>query len=106
MFLHRLFSLKKNHSSDIQTHNFDKDPHSSSHGKANLCIDLNKAGMPSSGARKIGRKAFENEKVGKIAIFGLHPVARIIASFVMGVTRKEDLRFFKTKEEALAWLMA
>jgi len=73
-------------------------------GKINVLIDLNKAGTPSSGARKLGQEAFEDEKIGKIALFGLHPVARVIASFVMGVSRKKDMRFFKSKEEALAWL--
>ncbi len=73
-------------------------------GKVNVLTDLNKAGTPSSGARKIGQKAFENENIGKVALFGLHPVARIIASFVIGVTRKKDIRFFKTREKALAWL--
>ena len=46
----------------------------------------------------------ENEKIGKVALFGLHPVARVIAAFIMGITRKKDMRFFKSKEEALAWL--
>jgi len=46
----------------------------------------------------------EHERTGKVALFGLNPVARVIASFVMGVTRKKDMRFFKTREEALAWL--
>ncbi len=73
-------------------------------GKLNLLVDLNKAGMPSRGARKEGQKAFEGERIGKVAFFGLHPVARVIASFVIGVTKKRDIRFFKTKEEALAWL--
>jgi len=69
-----------------------------------MLLDINKAGQVSSGARKIGKETFEDEKVGKVAFVGLHPVARVIASFVMGVTRKKDMRFFKTKEEALAWL--
>ena len=73
-------------------------------GKMKMLIDINKAGQLSSGARKIGRETLEDEKVGKVALFGLHPVARVIASFVMGVTRKKDMRFFKTKEQALAWL--
>jgi len=73
-------------------------------GKMSVLIDLNKTGTPSSGARKIGQGAFENEKLRKIALFGLHPVARVIASFVIGVTRKRDIRFFKTREEAFAWL--
>ena len=73
-------------------------------GKVNELIDLNKAGKQSSEARKIGREMFEHEKVGKVALFGMHPVARVIASFVMGVSKNKDMRFFKTKEEALAWL--
>jgi len=73
-------------------------------GKMKMLLDINKAGQVSSGARKIGKETFEDEKVGKVAFVGFHPVARVIASFVMGVTRKKDMRFFKTKEEALAWL--
>ena len=73
-------------------------------GKVNLLIDLNKTGRPSPEARKKEQEAFEDERIRKVALFGLHPVAQVIASFVMGVTRKKDMRFFKTKEEALAWL--
>jgi hypothetical protein len=72
--------------------------------KVSSLVDLNKAGKQPPEARKIGREMFENEKIGKIALFGLHPVARVIASFVMGVAKKKDIRFFRTKEEALAWL--
>ena len=73
-------------------------------GKMKMLIDINKAGQVSSGARKITKQTFEDEKVGKVAFCGTHPVERVIASFAMGVTRKKDMRFFKTREEALAWL--
>jgi hypothetical protein len=73
-------------------------------GKAKALIDLNKAGKHSSEARKIWKESSELEIADKIAYFGLHPVARVLASFVMGVSKKKDMRFFKTKEEALAWL--
>ena len=73
-------------------------------GKVHVLFDINKVGKPSHGARKIGREVLENEKVGKVAFFGLHPVARVIASFMIGVTKKKDIRSFKTKEKALAWL--
>ena len=69
----------------------------------NVLVDLNKAGKPTSEARKIGKERLEEEGVGKVALFGLHPVARVLASFVMGVSKKEDMKFFKTKEEAIAW---
>ncbi len=77
---------------------------SKAEGKGNILIDLNRVGQPSLEARKIGQQTFKDEKVGKVALFGMHPVARVIASFVIGVTTKKDIRFFKSKDEALVWL--
>ena len=73
-------------------------------GKVNLFIDLSRTGLATSESRKIGKRRFELEKIGKVAMFGMHPVARVLASFVMGVTKKEDMRFFKSKDKALSWL--
>lgn len=73
-------------------------------GQVKLLIDVNRAGKPSKEARDIFIKFHEQKNLGKIAIFGLHPVARVLASFGMGLSRKEDMRFFKTREEALSWL--
>ncbi len=72
--------------------------------KLNIIADLNKAGKQSAMARKIWRDMAEHEKTGKIAMFGMHPVERVLASFVMGVSRNKDMRFFNSKDEALAWL--
>lgn len=72
--------------------------------KRNVFIDNNKAGKISSKARKIFHKLDNREASGKVAIFGLHPVARVIASFYMGVSKNKKMRFFSNKEEALAWL--
>jgi len=73
-------------------------------GKLHILGDLNKAGKQSAEARKIWKELTEDDRTGKIAMCGMHPVARVLASFVMGVSRKKDMRFFKTKEEALTWL--
>ncbi len=73
-------------------------------GKTKLLIDLTKAGKPTAGARKIGKERLEDERIGKVALFGVHPVSRVVASFDMGVTQKKDMRFFETQKEALAWL--
>ncbi len=73
-------------------------------GKMNALVDLNKAGKISPGARKRQVEISEYEKTAKVAMFGLHPVARVLASFFMGVSQKKDMRFFRTEEEALAWL--
>lgn len=68
--------------------------------------DITKAGKVSSEARKIFRELNEDDKTGygKSAIFGLHPVARVLASFFIGASRNKYQRFFKTREEALTWL--
>ncbi len=73
-------------------------------GKAKALVDLNRAGKHTPEARKIWKESSELEIADKIAYFGLHPVAKVLASFVMGVSSKKDMKFFKTRKEALAWL--
>lgn len=73
-------------------------------GKTKVLIDLTKAGKPTAGARKIGKERLEDERIGKVALFGVQPFSGVVASFIMGVTKKKDMLFFKTKDEALAWL--
>jgi hypothetical protein len=73
-------------------------------GRVNVLADLNRAGKPSAEVRKRGREVAEDEKTGKVAMFGMHPVARVIASFWMGMAQSEKMRFFKTRDEALSWL--
>jgi len=73
-------------------------------GKVNLLIDLNHCGKVSVKSRRFGQVEFEKEETGKVALIGMHPVARVLASFLIGMTRKKDLCFFKREAEALAWL--
>ncbi len=73
-------------------------------GKVHTLTDLNRAGKTLPAARKVFQELADHEKQGKNAFFGLHPVAKVLASFFMGFSKKKDMRFFKTKEEALAWL--
>ena len=73
-------------------------------GEVKVIVDLNETGKMSTGARKAAAKMADDEKIGKIAFFGLHPVARVIASFFMGIAQKNDMHLFRTEAEALAWL--
>ncbi len=73
-------------------------------GTVNYLIDLNRGGKTTAEARQILREYTETGVKGKLGFWGLHPVARVLAAFFMGVTQKKDMRFFKTKEEALDWL--
>jgi hypothetical protein len=73
-------------------------------GKIRTLVDLNMAGKASSEMRTMGRVMIQDDKTGKVALFGLHPVARVLASFIIGVTGGKNIRFFKTRDEALVWL--
>ena len=73
-------------------------------GKLNVLVDVNKAGKPTPETRQIWKDLTEEKRTGKVAIFGLKPVARVLAGFVMGVSKNKNMRFFKTKEESLNWL--
>ena len=72
--------------------------------KVSVLVDLNKAGKPSPEARKIFVEMNDHERTGKIAHYGASPVARVLANFTMSISRNRNMRFFKTREEALAWL--
>ncbi|PKP32684.1 MAG: hypothetical protein CVU00_11505 [Bacteroidetes bacterium HGW-Bacteroidetes-17] len=73
-------------------------------GKISYLIDVNKSGKNAPEARLIWKQLSENEHTSKVAIFGLSPVSRVIASFVIGRSSLTNQRFFKTKEEAMIWL--
>ena len=72
-------------------------------GSVNILADLNNAGKPSIEARRVAMEIFHKKEVNSIAFFGLNPVARVIASFIISIAKKKEIRFFKTKEEALDW---
>lgn len=74
-------------------------------GKIHFLIDLNRAGKNSPEARKTWTQLSEHEKTSKVAIFGLHPVARVLASFVIRVSNSNNQRFFTTQDEAMSWLL-
>ncbi len=73
-------------------------------GEIDLLIDLNRAGKTSSRSRKLFKAFSETGKCRKVALFGMHPVSMVIASFVMGISRNKNMTFFKTREDAMEWL--
>jgi len=73
-------------------------------GEIDMLIDLNRAGKASSKSRKLFKAFTESSKCRRIALFGGHFVSTVIASFVMGISKNKNMKFFKTREEALQWL--
>lgn len=79
--------------------------HMNAMGKKSLgMVDLNKCGKQSAEARKIFKTLNDSENVGKLALLGVHPVAKVLANFAMAVSKNRSIHFFSTEEEALAWL--
>jgi len=73
-------------------------------GKINYLVNLNDAGKSSPKARRIWQELSEAETTNKTALFGMHPVAKLLASFVIGVTKRKNMRFLNSREEAVNWL--
>lgn len=73
-------------------------------GKINYLINLNDAGKSFPKARRIWLELSEAETTNKTALFGMHPVAKLLASFVIGVTKRKNMRFYHSRVEAVNWL--
>ncbi len=69
-----------------------------------IIADNNKGDKNSPTARKIYKKLAAHEKIGRIAVFGMHPVARVTAQFVIRAMPHDRVRFFRTEEKAMKWL--
>ena len=72
--------------------------------KTNILVDLTDAGQPEAKAIRIYLRVAEMDTVGNIAMFGSHPVARVLGSLMVNIGRKKNFKFFKTQEEAMIWL--
>lgn len=70
----------------------------------NILVNLTNAGQPSSKAIRIYLRVSEMAAIKKIAMFGISAVAKVLGSFMIRLSKKKNFQFFKTKEEALAWL--
>jgi hypothetical protein len=73
-------------------------------GKVRIFADLTNSGKPSTEARKLTYLFSESKDIGKFALIGMNPVAKVIAAFFMGSSKKKDVKFFNTREGAIEWL--
>ena len=73
-------------------------------GKVKQLVNINKSGKSSIAAREMYKEMGKDELTEKVAVYGAHPVARVLAAFIIGVSDVKNTRFFKTEEEALLWL--
>jgi len=69
-----------------------------------VIIDLNKSGKQTPEARRIWNDLNDNPNIRCVAYIGVHPVARITASFLKGIASNKNMKFFSTIEKAKEWL--
>jgi hypothetical protein len=73
-------------------------------GKIKQLVNLNQSGKSSLRSREVFKHLNDENISEKVAVFGIHPVARVLAMFVTGLTLQKNVRFFTNEEEALSWL--
>jgi len=73
--------------------------------KCNYLVDLSDCGKNDPAARNIWKEISSDASTNKVATFGMNPVARVIANFVIGTYEGVNVRFFKNEQDALAWIM-
>ena len=71
-----------------------------------ILVDLSKAERPDSHQRQIIVNAVKSNisKIKRIAIFGETPLLKTIAYFIINATGYSNMKFFDTRNHALAWL--
>ena len=69
-------------------------------------VDASEIGKISAPARKILLDAFRypDPRIGNTAMLGASRYVRVLASFILKATGRDNICIFGTEEEALAWL--
>ena len=73
---------------------------------ARLLVDSSRSGKTSSAGRKMYVELSRDPRIGKTAVVKARRYSRLLATFVIKATGRDDICFFDSEEEALAWLKA
>ncbi|WP_167605233.1 hypothetical protein [Maribellus sediminis] len=74
-------------------------------GKCSYLVDLTNCGKNDPAAREIWKEISNDASTNKVATFGMNPVARVIANFVIGTYGGVNMRLFRNEKDALAWIL-
>ena len=67
-------------------------------------LDATRAGKLSAKARNIFFGLNRDSRVGQVAVIGTRRYLRVLGSFILKATRRDNIGFFDTEEQAIAWL--
>lgn len=71
-----------------------------------ILADASQAGKTSSAARKAYVRLNRDLRGGKVAVVGSRRYGRVLVSFILKATGRDNIRFFESEEKALTWLKA
>jgi len=71
-----------------------------------IVVDGTRSAKFSSDGRKVFLELNKNLKIAKVAVWGANRYARVLVSFVIKATGRNNIRFTETEQEALDWLEA
>ena len=69
-----------------------------------LSYSTSEAAKFSPGARKIFVQLNRDPRIGKAATLGVNRYTRVLAGFILKASGRDNVQFFDTEEEAVAWL--
>ena len=69
-----------------------------------LLSDVRQSGKLSTRARALLAELGQDPRLAKNAVLGVGRYTRVMASFINKASGRDNLRFFETDQEAIAWL--
>ena len=69
-----------------------------------LFYSSRREGQLSPGIRRAYADIYKDPRLGHIGVCHVKPAIRVFATFLMKATGRQNIGFFDTEEEALAWL--
>jgi hypothetical protein len=69
-----------------------------------LLVDSSRSGKTSATARKAYVELNRDHRLKKSAVLGANRYSRVLGSFILKATGRDNVRFFDSEEEAIAWL--
>lgn len=72
--------------------------------KLRIILFAGDEGKYSSDARRRFTELNQDSRMGRIAMVGANRFNRVIATIILKATGKENIRFFDTEAEGIAWL--
>ncbi|MEZ5070552.1 MAG: STAS/SEC14 domain-containing protein [Bacteroidales bacterium] len=83
---------------------FHEKAHNIVGGKIRYLIDINQTGKASPMARRVYKQLGEMETTERVALYGAHPLAKLVGNMVLSTFARNEAKFFNDEKSALQWI--